>query len=38
MNNNKEIEEITKIDVFKGNKVRKRMFHGEWWFSVIDVI
>lgn len=35
---NKQVEEITKIDVFKGNKVRKIIFHGEWWFSVIGVI
>jgi DNA-damage-inducible protein D len=27
-----------KIAIFKGKKIRKTIFNGEWWFSVIDVI
>lgn len=29
---------MTKIAIFKGKKVRKILFNGEWWFSVVDVI
>lgn len=29
---------ITKISLFKGKKIRKVIFQGEWWFSVVDVI
>ena len=27
-----------KIAIFKGKKVRKIIFNGEWWFSIVDVI
>lgn len=27
-----------KIALFEGKKIRKILHHGEWWFSVIDVI
>ncbi len=29
---------LTKIAVFKGNKVRKTIHNNEWWFSVVDVV
>lgn len=29
---------MTKISIFKGKKVRKILFNGEWWFSIVDVI
>ena len=28
--------ENTKIVLFKGAKVRKTLYHGEWWFSIVD--
>jgi len=28
----------TKIAIFKGKEIRKTLFQGEWWFSVVDVI
>lgn len=30
--------ENTQIAVFKGKEIRKTLFQGEWWFSVVDVI
>lgn len=30
--------ETTKIALFKGKKIRKKLFQNEWWFSIIDVI
>ncbi len=30
--------ETTKIALFKGKKIRKKLYKNEWWFSVIDVI
>ncbi|MDO8741753.1 MAG: hypothetical protein Q7J11_01245 [Candidatus Roizmanbacteria bacterium] len=30
--------DTTKIALFKGKQVRKIIYLGEWWFSVIDVI
>lgn len=32
------MQEVTKIAIFKGTKIRKTIYHDEWWFSVIDVI
>ncbi len=32
------MEEITKIAIFKGRKVRKTIYHDEWWFVVEDVV
>jgi len=29
--------EPTKISLFKGKHIRKTIFQGEWWFSVVDV-
>ena len=29
--------DTTQIALFKGNKIRKTLHHGEWWFSVVDV-
>jgi hypothetical protein len=29
---------LTKIAVFKGQKVRKTIHNNEWWFSVVDVV
>jgi DNA-damage-inducible protein D len=28
----------TRIAIFKGKEIRKTLFQGEWWFSVVDVI
>ena len=30
--------ETTKIALFKGKKIRKKLFQNEWWFSILDVI
>jgi len=30
--------ENTRIAIFKGRKVRKTIYHNEWWFSVVDVV
>ncbi len=30
--------ETTKIDLFKGKKIRKVIFQNEWWFSIIDIV
>lgn len=30
--------ENTQIAVFKGKQIRKTIYQGEWWFSVVDVI
>ncbi len=35
---NKSLVESTKISLFKGTQIRKILYQGEWWFSVIDVI
>ncbi len=32
------MDETTKIAIFKGRRVRKIIYHNEWWFSVIDII
>ncbi len=32
------IEKQTKIAIFRGKKVRKKIHNDEWWFSIIDVI
>lgn len=29
---------ITKISIFKGQKIRKTINNNEWWFSVVDVV
>jgi prophage antirepressor-like protein len=29
---------LTKIVVFKGNKIRKVIYKNEWWFSISDII
>ena len=28
---------MTKIELFKGRKIRKTIYNNEWWFSVVDV-
>ena len=28
----------TKIALFKGKQIRKTLYRGEWWFSVVDVV
>ncbi len=33
-----QIDEHTKIAIFKGKDIRKTIYKNEWWFSVIDVI
>lgn len=35
--NTRDID-TTKIALFKGKKIRKTIFHDEWWFSVVDVV
>jgi prophage antirepressor-like protein len=30
--------EITRLDVFEGWKIRKTIHNDEWWFSVVDVV
>ena len=30
--------EDNKLAVFQGKHIRKLFHHGEWWFSIIDVI
>ena len=32
------MDEITKIAIFKGQKVRKTIHNSEWWFSIVDVV
>src|SRR3989338_3214542 len=31
-------DNMMKIAIFKGKKIRKILHNGEWWFSVVDVI
>ncbi|MDP3900023.1 MAG: Bro-N domain-containing protein [bacterium] len=28
----------TRITLFKGKRIRKTIYHKEWWFSVIDIV
>lgn len=35
---NVEKNKINKMVLFKGQKIRRIIFKGEWWFSVVDVI
>jgi prophage antirepressor-like protein len=30
--------EVTQLSAFEGNRIRKTLHEGEWWFSVIDII
>ena len=30
--------QLTKIAVFKGQKVCKVIYNNEWWFSIVDVV
>lgn len=30
--------ETTKIALFKGKKIRKTIYHNEWWFAIEDVV
>jgi DNA-damage-inducible protein D len=32
-----EIKKDVKMAIFKGKKIRRTLFNGEWWFSVVDV-
>jgi hypothetical protein len=36
-NENDEKKELGGIALFKGQKIRRVIFQGEWWFSVVDV-
>jgi hypothetical protein len=31
-------DEIIKIAIFQKKEIRKQLYNGEWWFSVVDVI
>ena len=35
---NNNLLESTRISLFKGKQIRKTLFQGEWWFSVVDVV
>lgn len=35
---NNNLPESTQIALFKNKEIRKTIFQGEWWFSVIDVV
>jgi len=35
---NNQLNQTTKIAIFKGTKVRKTIHSNEWWFSIIDVV
>jgi DNA-damage-inducible protein D len=37
-NQEQNVEETTKIAVFKGKEIRKTIHNNEWWFSITDVI
>lgn len=32
------MDEITKIAIFKGQKIRKTIYRNEWWFVIVDVV
>jgi hypothetical protein len=38
MAENKEIETVSQIAIFKGKEIRRTLFSNEWYFSVVDVI
>jgi len=31
-------EDPKQIAIFKGKTIRRQLYNGEWWFSVIDVV
>ena len=33
-----QMENTSKIAIFKGKKIRKTIYRNEWWFSVVDII
>ena len=33
-----DITENTRIAIFKGRQIRKKIHQGEWWFVIVDVI
>ncbi len=35
---NQEVEQITKIAIFRNRKIRKTIRNNEWWFVITDVI
>ncbi len=35
---NNNFLDSTKIALFKGTQIRKTLYQGEWWFSVVDVV
>jgi len=36
--NSQNTSETTSVALFHGNRIRKTLHDGEWWFSVVDVI
>ena len=35
---NSSLMNSTKVALFKGKQIRKTLYQGEWWFSVVDVV
>ena len=29
---------MNRVAIFKGKTIRRTIYHGEWWFSVVDVV
>lgn len=35
---NNEIKESKELVLFENNKIRRQMYNGEWYYSIIDII
>ena len=38
MKKNTKIEQVHKLVVFKGKKIRRTLYNNEWWFCVMDIV